>query len=254
MRLWVWARRLEGRRRKAATAAQPPSPQGWPQAVHDWLTTALAEANADISGIRLQTWGKRRSGGAAPWRASAETLLADVTQPRYASRARVRAGMLLSAHQYEHLNEHGGARDMRAWWRCCSARAAGSLVTRALLQRYLAALPLLPWAAFANHQLEWSPLGHDTVRVRAQCGAVEGSVFLEFGDDGLPARAYALGRPRIEEQGVPERPWRQDFSAYQRLSGAYVPCRLTSAWDMAESSGEAWLTTWQGELEAVALL
>ncbi|AOL22186.1 hypothetical protein Ga0102493_111159 [Erythrobacter litoralis] len=107
------------------------------------------------------------------------------------------------------------------------------------LQRYLAELAWNPDALLSNRALDWEVKDETTLAVSARIGGVEAGVVLSLGEDGLPARTFAMRQAR-ESGGYVLRPWHGQFSDYRAVAGRMIPHAGRVAWECDGHRFEVW--------------
>lgn len=214
------------------------------------LPTAVA-ALAERLGARAAPGGRaafRQSGtlralGAARWmRFTAEQWIAS-DAPAFRWRARVGSlGPLPFALVHVEDSLVGGetVSGARALGLVPLARAHPSReLVEGQLQRYLAELPWNPDAMLCNPALCWEEKGERVLGVSAQETGVGAEVEIHLGEDGLPARTFAL-RPAREGKAYVRRGWHGVFADYRDIAGRTIPHAGRVAWDYEGERFEVW--------------
>ncbi|QIQ87664.1 DUF6544 family protein [Erythrobacter sp.] len=206
----------------------------------------VVAALAERLGARAGSGGRavfRQSGtlrglGAARWmRFTAEQWIAS-DAPAFRWRARV--GPLGLVHVEDSLVGGETVSGARALGLVPLARAHPSReLVEGQLQRYLAELPWNPDAMLSNPALRWEEKGAGVLAVSAQAAGVEAEVELHCGEDGLPARTFAL-RPAREGKGYVRRGWHGAFADYREAHGRMIPHAGRVAWDYEGERFEVW--------------
>lgn len=249
----VTACRFSGRLAGYGTELRTPASSGvdpadLPPVVVRWLEQALPAERPCPALVRLDQAFEMRLREGGRWSPGTAVHLAAGGHPGFAWFGHVQLAPLLGVHVYDALVAGEGFLDARLWGVVPIARARGAAATRGELQRYLAELPWTPSAVLTNPELRWDQVGERTVDVSATLGAVEGSVSLEFGEDGLPTGGFAAARPRTEGTLVVERPWRGVFSEYRERRGMLLPAHGEVAWQL---DGE-WSPYWRGTVTDIS--
>jgi Family of unknown function (DUF6544) len=104
-------------------------------------------------------------------------------------------------------------------------RQSGSEVAAGEVLRYLAELPLVPWAMEHNAELEWRELDDRSVEVagRGRGGGRRLAVTVEFDAAGDIVRAGCEARPRQVGRTSVLTPWGGEFGDYVRSAGCASP-------------------------------
>jgi hypothetical protein len=109
--------------------------------------------------------------------------------------------------------------------------------------RYLAELPLVPWAMEHNAELEWRELNDYSVEVAARVGGRRLAVTVEFDAAGDIVRAGCDARPRQVGRTSVLTPWGGEFGDYRALGGMRIPTRATVYWELDQGRFVYWRGT-----------
>ena len=109
--------------------------------------------------------------------------------------------------------------------------------------RYLAELPLVPWAMEHNAELEWRELDDRSVEVAGRGGGRRLAVTVEFDAAGDIVRAGCDARPRQVGRTSVLTPWGGEFGEYQALGGMRIPTRAKVYWELDEGRFVYWRGT-----------
>ena len=109
--------------------------------------------------------------------------------------------------------------------------------------RYLAELPLVPWAMEHNAELEWRELDERSVEVAGRVGGKRRAVTVEFDAAGDVVRVGCDARPwQVGRAWVPT-PWGGEFGDYRVLGGMRIPTRAEVYWELDEGRFVYWRGT-----------
>ena len=86
-----------------------------------------------------------------------------------------------------------------------------------------------PDAILQNALLQWSAHG-DSLRVAVQHRDVRCSLGVTLDEKGRIGSVFAQDRPRRENGGFVERPWRGRFSDYRKHQGRWLPFKGEVEW------------------------
>jgi len=204
--------------------------------------TALAErlGAREVPGGRAefrQSGTLRALGGARWMRFTAKQWMASAATD---FRWKARVGPLSLVHLEDSLVEGEPVSGTRALGLVPLGRAApsGELV-EGQLQRYLAELPWNPDALLSNRALRWEQRDALVLAVSVRLGAVRAEVEHHLGEDGLPARTFAL-RPASEGRTFVRRPWHGEFLDYRAVEGRLIPHAGSVAWEWESARFEVW--------------
>lgn len=123
----------------------------------------------------------------------------------------------------------------------------GPAVTIGAAMRYLAEIPWVPYAMFANDRLHWREVDDITVEVYTDTPSGRAAVNVEFDRAGDVVHVYSDARPR---EGDVARPWCGFYGDYAAVGGVRVPRTAEVRWELPEGP----FTYWRGELTALALI
>ena len=116
--------------------------------------------------------------------------------------------------------------------------------------RYLAELPLVPWAMLDNPELEWLSLGDRAVEVAAVVRGERLAVRFGLDDAGDIATATCAARPYLHDGKAEPMPWGGEFQRYESFGGIRVPTQAEVYWDLPEGR----FIYWRGTVTSVAAL
>ncbi len=122
-------------------------------------------------------------------------------------------------------------------------RQTGPDVAAGEALRYLAELPLVPWAMEHNAELEWRELDERSVEVAGCSGGRRLAVTLEFDAAGDIVGAGCDARPRQVGRKSEPTPWGGEFSDYRVLGGMRIPARAEAYWELDEGRFVYWRGT-----------
>jgi hypothetical protein len=109
--------------------------------------------------------------------------------------------------------------------------------------RYLAELPLVPWAMAHNEELEWRELDDHSVEVAGRVGGRRPAVTLEFDTAGDIVRMRCAARPRqVGRTSVPTA-WGGEFGDYRAFGGMRIPARAQVYWELDQGRFVYWRGT-----------
>lgn len=126
-----------------------------------------------------------------------------------------------------------GALAARLWGAVRVMRGEGPEIDRGEAMRYLAELPWVPHAFWANDALAWRVAGDDAVDVRTGVGGAEVAVRLHF-DVAGDVVASSARRPRETGGETRETPWGGRFGEYAVVGGVRLPTRAEVSWELPE--------------------
>ncbi|MXP63278.1 hypothetical protein E0493_07920 [Roseomonas sp. M0104] len=198
-----------------------------------------------LSGVSLAQSGTMRgSPGARPLRFSAAQSI-DLRRCAFSWRANV--GPLGCVSVVDALEGSEPRLDLRLLRVIPLGSATASpALTKGEIMRYLAELAWAPDAILLNPELDWQELDGRSLRVGAGQGAARGEVTLRLDAQGRIVEARAEDRPREEEEGFVERPWRGRFGDYRQHEGRWIPFAAEVDWVIEGRP----FTTWSGVLRS----
>ena len=131
---------------------------------------------------------------------------------------------------------------LRSWPRARSSPStqSSSEVAAGDVLRYLAELPLVPWAMEHNAELEWRELDDRSVEVAARAAA-GGS--RSRSSSTLPATSFARAATRDRGRWAGRRCSRRgggEFGDYRALGGMRIPTRARVYWELDEGRFVYW--------------
>jgi hypothetical protein len=115
--------------------------------------------------------------------------------------------------------------------------------------RYLAELPLAPYAIAANRELQWCEIADRTVEVACEVGGARVAVRWQFNDAGdlvgaTGSRPYPVGKTFVPTA------WGADVADYTSFSGVRVPAFGQAWWERPGGR----FVYWRGRLTALELI
>jgi hypothetical protein len=122
-------------------------------------------------------------------------------------------------------------------------RQSGSEIAAGQALRYLAELPLVPWAMDHNAELEWRELDDRSVEVAGRAVGRRLAVTVEFDAAGDIVRAGCDARPRQVGRTSVLTPWGGEFGDYRALGGMRIPTRATVYWELDQGRFVYWRGT-----------
>ena len=122
-------------------------------------------------------------------------------------------------------------------------RQSGPDIAAGEALRYLAELPLVPWAMEHNADLEWRELDDRSVEVAGRAGGRRLAVTVEFDAAGDIVRAGCDARPRQVGRTSVLTPWSGEFGDYRALGGMRIPTRATVYWELDQGRFVYWRGT-----------
>ena len=109
--------------------------------------------------------------------------------------------------------------------------------------RYLAELPLVPWAIAHNADLEWDGIDDRAAEVTAIVRGERLAVRFDFDAEGDIRRASAGSRAIRRDGAWVRTAWGGGFRDYQTLGGIRIPTRAEAYWDLPEGRFVYWTGT-----------
>jgi hypothetical protein len=220
-----------------------------PPLVSAYLSRALPDERPAPRQVRITQEGRMWfKPGASPRRFTAVQHLA-VDRVAFAWRARFPIVPWVAINVFDGYADGAGRLEVKMLGRTIQ-REQGPEVRRGEALRYLAELPLVPYAMVGNAELEWHELDERRVELSARAGPDPVAVTVEFDAAGdivrtsTPGRAYRRG-----DAWVPT-PWAGVFSDYRELGGMRVPTCAEVSWEL----DGARFVYWSGRIiSAVAL-
>ena len=122
-------------------------------------------------------------------------------------------------------------------------RQSGPDIAAGEVLRYLAELPLVPWAMEHNADLEWRELDDRRVEVGGRAGGRRLAVTVEFDADGDIVRAGCDARPRQVGRTSVLTPWGGEFGDYRALGGMRIPTHASVYWELDQGRFVYWSGT-----------
>ena len=122
-------------------------------------------------------------------------------------------------------------------------RQSGPDIAAGEVLRYLAELPLVPWAMEHNADLEWRELDDRSVEVAGRAGGRRLAVTVEFDAAGDIVRAGCDARPRQVGRTSMLTPWGGEFGDYRTFGGMRIPTRARVYWELDEGRFVYWRGT-----------
>lgn len=123
-------------------------------------------------------------------------------------------------------------------------RARGPEVAVGEALRYLAELPLVPYAMASNRQLTWHDVDRRAVEVSTVVRGTPVAVRFDFDERGDLVRASALERPRDRKGGGYDLlPWGGEYRSYEVLGGMRMPTEAEVYWTLPEGRFVYWRGT-----------
>ena len=122
-------------------------------------------------------------------------------------------------------------------------RQSGPDIAAGEALRYLAELPLVPWAMEHNADLEWRELDDRSVEVAGRAGGRRLAVTVEFDAAGDIVRAGCDARPRQVGRTSMLTPWGGEFGDYRTFGGMRIPTRARVYWELDEGRFVYWRGT-----------
>ena len=130
-------------------------------------------------------------------------------------------------------------------------RARGPEVSIGEALRYLAELPLVPYAMVYNRQLTWRDLDGRAVEVSAVVQGKRLAVRFDFDQSGDFVRASSLERPHERKGGGYDLlPWGGEYRRYEILGGMRLPTEAEVYWTLPEGR----FVYWRGTVTSAAAL
>ena len=122
-------------------------------------------------------------------------------------------------------------------------RQSGSDIAVGEAFRYLAELPLVPWAMESNAELEWRELDDRSVEVAGRAGGRRLAVTFEFDAAGDIVGMRCAARPRqVGRTSVPTL-WGGEFGDYRSFGGMRIPSRAEVYWELDQGRFVYWRGT-----------
>lgn len=109
--------------------------------------------------------------------------------------------------------------------------------------RYLAELPIVPFAMAHNPDLEWRGLDDHAAEVAAIVRGERLAVKFDFDAKGDIVRASSESRPMLRAGALTTAPWGGEFRDYWTFDGIRVPTRAEAYWDLPEGRFAYWRGT-----------
>lgn len=217
-------------------------PSWMPQPVLD-LANRLG-ARTDGAVVRLTQHGTMRSGpGARRMKFSAEQTI-QLRQPGFEWRASTGpAGCITVIDALQRGSTTSEVQFLARLRLSGAKRNDAAALLKGQLLRYLAELAWAPDAILQNALLQWSAHG-DSLRVAVQHRDVRCSLGVTLDEKGRIGSVFAQDRPRRENGGFVERPWRGRFSDYRKHQGRWLPFKGEVGWILDEGL----VNVWQGEI------
>jgi hypothetical protein len=191
--------------------------------------------------VRLRQRAEMRLGPDRPWHPVEAAQTIKVREPGFVWVAEMTLAPLLSVRILDSYVDGQGRADVRLFGSLPVARAAGPLLGKGELMRYLAELPWAPQAMLHNPRLRWRALDAATVEVSADSAAGPARVRLRF-ENGEIVGAEADDRPRILGRRAVPTPWRGRFYDHRELNGWRIPTWGEVGWII----GGQLVTVWRG--------
>jgi hypothetical protein len=243
----------------ARTAARPPVPfpaaeparsgtRVIPRLVSQYAERALPDDRVAPRQIRMTQEGLMwLKPGTSPRRFTASQHTA-VETVAFAWHARFRIARVLAVDVVDAYAAGAGTLAVRMLGRTLQ-RQTGPETSAGEALRYLAELPLTPFAMTANAELRWRDLGDRRAAVSI-AGQPALEVTFEFDGDGDIVRAASDARPFRRAGGWTPTPWSGRFSDYRELGGMRVPTAAEVGWDPPEGR----FVYWRGRILAALAL
>jgi hypothetical protein len=127
-------------------------------------------------------------------------------------------------------------------------RQKGLGITAGEAVRYLAELPLVPFAMTHNRDLEWRALDDRAMEVSATVDDEHLAVRFDVDESGDIVRASSISHPMGNDGGVV--PWGGEFREYQTFNGIRIPTQAEVYWDLPAGR----FVYWTGTITSVAAL
>jgi hypothetical protein len=220
-----------------------------PRLVSEYVARALSGEPRVPRQVRIMQEGKMwLKPGAAPRRFTATQHLA-VDRVAFEWRARFPVFPCLAMTVADGYADGEGRLEVKMLGRTFQ-RQQGAEVSSGEAMRYLAELPLVPYAMVHNAEVEWLELDDRRLELSAPAGADRVAVTVEFDDTGDIVRASTPARwYRRDDTWVPT-PWAGVFSDYRELGGMRMPTRAEAAWEI----DGARFVYWSGHITSAAAL
>jgi hypothetical protein len=120
------------------------------------------------------------------------------------------------------------------------SRQLGPQITAGEAVRYLAELPLVPFAMVHNRDLQWRELDDRAVEVATIVGGERVVVSFDFDEGGDIIRASSPSRPFGNDGPVP---WGGEFRDYATFNGIRIPTWAKVYWDRPDGRFVYWTGT-----------
>lgn len=213
-----------------------------PELIRAYLERSLAEG---VAPQRVRIWQEGlmwKAPGAKPQPFTATEDFA-VDRVEFSWRARFPIVRPVALHIVDEYRDGSGRLTVRLLG-CPLVRARGPEVAIGEALRYLAELPLVPYAMVYNRQLRWRDVDRLAVEVSAVVQGQPVAVRFDFDESGDLVRASTPKRPHARKGGGYDLlPWGGDYRRYEVLGGMRMPTEAEVSWRLPEGRFVYWRGT-----------
>jgi hypothetical protein len=219
-----------------------------PRLVSQYAARALPVGRATPRQVRMTQEGVMWLKPGAAQRRFTATQHTAVDAVAFAWHARFRIARVLALDVLDGYAGGAGTLEVRMLGRTLQ-RQTGPETSAGEALRYLAELPLTPFALTANPQLRWRDAGDRRAAVSI-AGEPAFEVTFEFDAEGDIVRASTDARPFRSAGGWKPTAWSGRFSDYRELGGMRIPTAAEVAWEPPEGR----FVYWRGRILAALAL